>query len=77
LSAYCNQDAQKFLDTGGGTLDQAKRDTAYKQAVQILADDPYAIYLFQLKSLTGLSSKVSGWKAHSTAYLILTNAKVS
>ena len=77
LSAYCNQDAQKFLDAGGGTLDQAKRDTAYKQAVQILADDPYAIYLFQLKSLTGLSSKVSGWKAHSTAYLILTNAKVS
>ena len=77
LSAYCNQDAQKALDAGGGTLDQAKRDTAYKQAVQILADDPYAIYLFQLKSLTGLSSKVSGWKAHSTAYLIFTNAKVS
>jgi peptide/nickel transport system substrate-binding protein len=77
LSAFCNQDAQKFLDAGGATLDQAKRDTAYQQAVQLLADDPYAIYLYQLKSLTGLSSKVSGWKAHSTSYVILTNAKVS
>ena len=28
LSAYCNQDAQRFLDAGGATLDQAKRDTA-------------------------------------------------
>jgi peptide/nickel transport system substrate-binding protein len=76
LSAYCSQDAQKFLDAGGGTLDQAKRETAYKQAVAALADDPYAIYLYQLKSLTGLSSKVSGWKAHSTSYVIFTNARV-
>jgi peptide/nickel transport system substrate-binding protein len=77
LSAYCSQDAQKSLDAGGGTLDQAKRETAYKQAVSALADDPYAIYLYQLKSLTGLSTKVTGWKAHSTSYVIFTNAKVS
>jgi peptide/nickel transport system substrate-binding protein len=76
LSAYCNEEAQKSLDAGGGTLDQAKRDTAYKQAVKVLADDPYAIYLFQLKALTGVSSKVTGWKAHSTSYLLFTNAKV-
>jgi peptide/nickel transport system substrate-binding protein len=76
LSAYCNQDAQQFLDAGGGTLDQAKRDAAYQQAVKVLNDDPYAIYLYQLKSLTGLSSKVSGWKAHGTSYFLFTNAKV-
>jgi peptide/nickel transport system substrate-binding protein len=76
LSAYCNEDAQKFLDAGGGTLDQAKRDGAYKDAVKVMADDPYAVYLFQLKSLTGLSSKVTGWKAHSTSYVLFTNAKV-
>ncbi len=77
LSAYCNEDAQKALDAGGATLDQSKRDTAYKEAVRIVADDPYAIYLFQLKSLTGLSSKVSGWKAHSTSYVLFTNARLS
>ncbi len=77
LSAYCNEDAQKALDAGGATLDQSKRDTAYKEAVRIVADDPYAIYLFQLKSLTGLSSKVSGWKAHSTSYVLSTNARLS
>jgi peptide/nickel transport system substrate-binding protein len=77
LSAYCNKDAQQFLDAGGATLDQTKRETAYEQAVAILNEDPHAIYLFQIESLTGLSSKVSGWKAHSTAYLILTNAKLN
>lgn len=77
LSAFCDQDAQQSLDAGGATLDQTKRDAAYQQAVQILADDPFAIYLHQLESLTGTSTKVSGWKAHGTAYLILTNAKMS
>jgi len=77
LSAFCSTDAQPFLDQGGGTLDQAKRDTAYKQADKAFFDDPYAIYLYQLKSLTGLSSKVTGWKAHPTSYLILTNAKIT
>jgi len=76
LSAYCNQDAQVFLDAGAATLDQAKRDTAYKQAVKVLADDPYAIYLYQLKSLTGMSSKVTGWKAHGTSYVLFTNAAI-
>jgi peptide/nickel transport system substrate-binding protein len=77
LSSSCDQDAQQYLDAGGATLDQSQRDTAYQQAVQMLADDPFAIYLHQLKSLTGTSSKVSGWKPHGTAYLILTNAKLS
>jgi peptide/nickel transport system substrate-binding protein len=76
LSAYCSQDAQQYLDAGAATLDQAKRDAAYQQAVQVLADDPYAIYLYQLKSLTGMSSKVSGWKGHGTSYVLFTNAAV-
>jgi len=76
LSAYCSEEAQKSLDAGGGTLDQAKRDAAYKEAVKVLADDPYAVYLFQLKSLTGLRNNVNGWKAHSTSYVLFTNAKM-
>jgi peptide/nickel transport system substrate-binding protein len=77
LSAYCNEEAQKFLTEGGSTLDMAKRDTAYKQAVKILADDPYGIYLYQTRALYGLASKVQNWKPHSTAYFLFTNAKVS
>src|SRR5579859_2435779 len=77
LSAFCDQDAQQYLDAGGATLDQSKRDAAYQQAVQILYDDPFAIYLYQLESLTGMSNKVSGFKPHGTAYMILTNAKIS
>jgi peptide/nickel transport system substrate-binding protein len=77
LSAYCNEEAQTSVDAGGATLDQSKRDTAYKEAVKIMADDPFAVYLFQLKSLTGVNSKVSGWKAHSTSYVLFTNAKLN
>ena len=77
LSAYCNPGAQAYLDVGGATLDQAKRDAAYQQAVKILNDDPFAIYLYQLESLTGLRSNVHGWKAHATAYVLFTNATVS
>jgi peptide/nickel transport system substrate-binding protein len=76
LSAYCSQDAQQYLDAGGGTLDQSKRDTAYQQAVKIMNDDPYAIYLYQIKSLTGMSSKVDNWKPHGTAYFLFTNATI-
>ena len=76
LSVFCDQDAQQYLDQGGSTLDQSKRDAAYQDAVQILTDDPFAIYLYQLESLTGTSSKVSGWKAHGTAYMLWTNAKM-
>ena len=43
----------------------------------ILADDPYAVYLWQLQSLTGLTSKVKGWKAHAVTYVLMTNASVS
>ena len=77
LSAFCDEQAQQYLDAGGSTLDQDKRDTAYKQAVSQLSDNPYAIYLWQLQSLTGMSSKVSGWKAHGTAYFLFTNAKLT
>jgi peptide/nickel transport system substrate-binding protein len=76
LSAFCDQDAQQYLDAGGSTLDQSKRDAAYQQADALLADDPYAIYLWQLQSLTALAKNVNGWKAHGTAYVILTNALI-
>jgi peptide/nickel transport system substrate-binding protein len=77
LSFFCDAEAQKGLDAGGATLDQSKRDADYKDAVKVLADDPYAIYLFQLESLTGMSSKVSGWKPHGTSYVLFTNARVA
>jgi ABC-type transport system substrate-binding protein len=76
LSTYCNNPAQPYLDAGGATLDQVQRDVDYQQADAILRDDPYAIYLYQLESLTGLNRDVHGWKPHATSYFLLTNAQL-
>jgi peptide/nickel transport system substrate-binding protein len=76
LSVFCSQSAQPHLTAGGSTLDQTKREAAYKEAVKALVDDPFGVYLFQLQSATAHNAKVQGWKAHSTTYLLATNARV-
>jgi peptide/nickel transport system substrate-binding protein len=73
ISAFCNQDAQKFLDQGGATLDQAAQNTAYAQAEKVFATDPFGIYISADNALYGVSSKVSGWKAHGITVVLGTN----
>jgi peptide/nickel transport system substrate-binding protein len=77
ISSFCNNDAQKFLDQGGGTLDQAAQTTAYTQAAKVLATDPFGIYISADNALYGLSSKVSGWKAHGITVVLGTNTSVN
>ena len=73
ISSFCNQDAQKFLDQGGATLDQAAQTTAYTQAAKVLATDPFGIYISADNALYGVSSKVTGWKAHGITPILGTN----
>ncbi|MDP9320821.1 MAG: ABC transporter substrate-binding protein [Chloroflexota bacterium] len=73
ISSFCNQDAQKFLDQGGTTLDQATQTTAYTQAAKVLATDPFGIYIDADNALYGVNSKVSGWKAHGITVVLGTN----
>jgi peptide/nickel transport system substrate-binding protein len=73
ISSFCNQDAQKFLDQGGGTLDQAAQTSAYTQAAKVLATDPFGIYISADNALYGVSSKVSGWKPHGITPILATN----
>lgn len=76
LSSFCSQDAQKYLDEGGATLDQAKRDPAYKNAVAAFAKDPFGIFLNSNDALAGMSTKVQGWKAHGVTYVIGTGVQI-
>ena len=76
LSSFCSQDAQKYLDQGGSTLDQAQREPAYKQAVAAFVKDPFAIYLNSNDALTGMSAKVLGFKPHGDTYIIGTRVTV-
>jgi peptide/nickel transport system substrate-binding protein len=73
ISSFCNQDAQKFLDQGGATLDQTAQTTAYTQAAKVLATDPFGIYISADNALYGVNSKVSGWKAHGITVILGTN----
>jgi peptide/nickel transport system substrate-binding protein len=77
ISAFCNNDAQKFLDQGGATLDASAQASAYTQAVQVLANDPFGIYLSADNALYGTSKKVSGWKSHGITVVLGTNASKS
>jgi peptide/nickel transport system substrate-binding protein len=77
ISSFCNNDAQKFLDQGGATLDQAAQTAAYAQAEKVLATDPFGIYISADNALYGLSSKVSGWKAHGITVVLGTNTTVN
>jgi len=76
LSSFCSQEAQKYLDEGGGTLDQAKRERAYKQAAAAFAKDPFAIFVNSTDAINATSAKVSGWKPHGVTYIIGTSAQV-
>jgi peptide/nickel transport system substrate-binding protein len=73
ISSFCNQDAQKFLDQGGATLDQATQTTAYTQAAKVLATDPFGIYISADNAIYGVNSKVTGWKAHGITVVLGTN----
>ena len=77
LSNFCNADAQKFLDAGAATLDPAAQATAYTGAEKVFATDPFGIYISGDNSITGVSSKVSGWKAHGITVVLATNASVN
>jgi peptide/nickel transport system substrate-binding protein len=77
LSTFCSQDAQKFLDQGAATLDANAQTAAYTQAEKVFATDPFAIYISADNSITALSSKVQGWKAHGITPMLGTNTTVN
>jgi ABC-type transport system substrate-binding protein len=77
ISTFCSLEAQKFLDQGGATLDQSAQTAAYTQAAKVLATDPFGIYISADNALYGLSSTVSGWKAHGITVVLGTNTTVN
>ncbi|MGH2378009.1 MAG: ABC transporter substrate-binding protein [Candidatus Limnocylindria bacterium] len=74
LSSFCSEEAQPFLDQGGATLDESAQATAYTEAIEVFARDPFGLYLYASNALYGLSSKVQGWKPHGITVLLGTNA---
>jgi peptide/nickel transport system substrate-binding protein len=76
LSFSCAPVADEFFGQGEATLDEAVRVKAYQQAMGVLADDPFAIYLTTRSALYGVSDRVSGWKPSASGYLYATDAQL-
>lgn len=75
ISSFCSTEAQAFLDQGSATLDQSAQVAAYSKAVEAYQKDPFALYLYTLNNLYGISKGVQGWRAHGAAVVLGTNAK--
>ena len=56
---------------------QATQATAYTGALNVFATDPFGLYISGDNSVTGVSSKAWGWKAHGITVLLATNTSVN
>jgi peptide/nickel transport system substrate-binding protein len=76
LSFSCSTTADTFIQQGESTLDEAVRTKSYQQAMKVLNDDPFALYLTTLSGLYGVSNRVTGWMPSSSGYLYVTDTSV-
>lgn len=60
-SKYCNAEIDKLMDDAVKTLDQASRQKMYERVYEIMATDPYTIYLLQQNLIYGMTKRVE-WK---------------
>ncbi len=61
---FSTPELDKLLEDGRGTLDSAKRQTAYSKAQQILHDEAAVLFMFGIHSIWGVSSRLD-WKPRS------------
>jgi peptide/nickel transport system substrate-binding protein len=56
--AYSNPELDKLLDEARGILDQERRLHLYRQAQRLIVEDAPYIFLYQLKDLYGVSTRI-------------------
>jgi peptide/nickel transport system substrate-binding protein len=64
LTNYSNPEFDRLIDEARATIDRDKRLAMYKQAQEILLDDPPYIFLYGLRDVYGVSSRVD-WSPRS------------
>jgi len=68
LTNYSNAEFDRLVDEARATIDRDKRLAMYKQAQEILLDDPPYIFLYGLKDVYGVSSRVD-WSPRSDEFI--------
>src|SRR5215216_2740285 len=76
-SYYANPQFEDVLKKARSTTDEAERIALYKQATQILRDDPPGIFLYQQVDIYGANKRVQNWKPRPDERLLLQQADFS
>jgi len=69
ISGYGNPAVDALIDQARGTTDEAKRRDLYGQVITKLHEDAPLIYLYRVKNLTGVTSKVVGVQMYGDGLL--------
>src|SRR5205823_5499171 len=70
-SYYANPDLDAILKQARTTTDTAKRLQFYKQASEILHDDPPGVMLYQQVDLYGINKRVQNWKPRPDERIVI------
>ncbi|PJF27943.1 MAG: glutathione ABC transporter substrate-binding protein [Phototrophicales bacterium] len=74
---YSNPEVDRLLDLGRSTLDQAERQAAYAEAIEIIWQDAPWLFLYSEIQVTAIRSNVEGFIVHPDESLIATGASIN
>ena len=72
LSRHSNPRADELIRGAAAEADRAQRHARYQELGRVLADEPAAIYLWNLSSLYGVATSVADWSPRGDEYIIPT-----
>lgn len=76
ISRYCNKEVTALLDAAQSTMDQEERASLYRQASQLLHDDPVGIYLWTSTQIYGLNPRVHGFRPSPLLAIIVSGVSI-
>lgn len=75
-SYYPRKELSDLLSEAARTFDDNKRLALYKQATEMMYEDPTGIWLHQQVDIYGVSKRLKGWKPRPDEFLLFMNADV-
>ena len=75
LSRFSSASIQELIDAAAVETDQERRAELYRQLGAALQEDPAAIYLNSLVSLSGVAESVPAWTSRGDDYTLPTVVK--
>jgi peptide/nickel transport system substrate-binding protein len=67
---YQNKDVADLIQRGNRTLDRAERDKIFREANQVLYNDPPWLFLYAQQDVYGLRSRLQGFQPRTDSYII-------